>query len=143
MEREQILGDKPEHPPPQARLHEIRNAENSAAFLLPYLQSMKASNPNLKLLDCGAGSGTISVSFAKLIPEGHVIGVDVNESILPRARANAQTAGISNIEFFNMIQHELMLYMQVMLTRNGNVNTSTSECSQSSLDTSSTTSLER
>lgn len=99
MEQREVLGAKPEHPPPQARLHEIRTAENSAAFLLPQLQSLKAYNPSLKILDCGAGSGTISVSFAKLIPDGHVVGIDVNESIVPRARANAETAGISNVKF--------------------------------------------
>jgi SAM-dependent methyltransferase len=60
---------------------------------------MKESNPHLKLLDVGAGSGTISVSFAKLIPDGHVTGVDLNLNILPRARAVAEMAGVKNIEF--------------------------------------------
>lgn len=86
-------------PPAQATLHEVRTAENSAAYLLPKLESMKESNPSLKLLDVGCGSGTISLSFAKLIPDGHVTGVDVNANILPRSRANAETAGVKNIEF--------------------------------------------
>jgi len=99
MEQDQIPNEKPGHPPAQAILHELRTAENSAAHLLPKLQSMKESNPNLTLLDVGAGSGTISVSFAKLIPEGHVTGVDLNPNILPRARAVAELAGVKNIEF--------------------------------------------
>jgi SAM-dependent methyltransferase len=90
---------KPGHPPAQASLHEIRTAENSHAYLLPKFQSLKEANPHLKLLDVGAGSGTISVSFAKLIPDGHVTGIDVNTSILPRARAVAEMAGVENIEF--------------------------------------------
>jgi ubiquinone/menaquinone biosynthesis C-methylase UbiE len=73
--------------------------ENSAAYLLPKLQSMKESNPHLTLLDVGAGSGTISVSFARLIPDGHVTGIDINPSIVPRARALAEKAGVKNIEF--------------------------------------------
>src|SRR6187402_906216 len=99
MEQDQTTGEKPGHPPAQAILHELRTAENSANHLLPKLQSMKESNPHLKLLDVGSGSGTISVSFAKLIPEGHVDGVDLNPKILPRARAVAEMAGIKNIAF--------------------------------------------
>lgn len=99
MEQNQTLSEKPGHPPAQAILHELRTAENSAAHLLPKLQSMKESDPHLKLLDVGAGSGTISVSFAKLIPDGHVTGVDLNPNILPRARAVAEMAGVKNIEF--------------------------------------------
>jgi len=99
MEQDQTPSEKPGHPPAQATLHELRTAENSAAHLLPKLKSMKESNPHLTLLDVGAGSGTISVSFAKLIPDGHVTGVDLNPNILPRARAVAEMAGIKNIEF--------------------------------------------
>ncbi|KAF3924537.1 Cycloartenol-C-24-methyltransferase [Orbilia brochopaga] len=97
MEQEQTQPRS--HPPAQATLHESRTAENSAAYLLPKLQSMKELNPNLKLLDVGAGSGTISVSFAKLIPDGHVTGVDLNPKVLPRAQAVAEMAGVKNVEF--------------------------------------------
>ncbi|KAF2112714.1 methylase [Lophiotrema nucula] len=99
MEQDQAPSEKPGHPPAQATLHEVRTAENSAAHLLPTLQTMKESNPHLTLLDVGAGSGTISVSFAKLIPDGHVTGVDLNPNILPRARAVAERDGVKNIEF--------------------------------------------
>ncbi|KAF2816891.1 S-adenosyl-L-methionine-dependent methyltransferase [Mytilinidion resinicola] len=99
MEQDQTPSEKQGHPPAQAILHEVRTAENSAAHLLPKLQSMKESNYHLTLLDVGAGSGTISVSFAKLIPNGHVTGVDLNPNILPRARAVAEMAGVKNIEF--------------------------------------------
>ena len=99
MEQDQKPSEKPGQPPAQAILHELRTAENSAAHLLPKLQSMKESNPHLRLLDVGAGSGTISVSFAKLMPDGHVTGVDLNTNILPRARAVAEKAGVKNIDF--------------------------------------------
>jgi SAM-dependent methyltransferase len=99
MEHDQTPCERSGHPPVQSILHEVRTAENSAAYLLPKLLSMKESNPSLKLLDVGSGSGTISVSFAKLIPDGHVTGIDVNTSILPRARAVAEKAGVKNIEF--------------------------------------------
>jgi SAM-dependent methyltransferase len=99
MEQNPASSEKPSHPPAQAILHEVRTAENSAAFLLPKLQSLKESNPHLKLLDVGSGSGTISVSFAKLIPDGHVTGVELNPNIIPRARAVAEMADVKNIEF--------------------------------------------
>ncbi len=99
MEQDQAPSEKPGRPPAQATLHELRTVENSAAYLLPKLQSMKESNLHLALLDVGAGSGTISVSFAKLIADGHVTGIDLNPNILPRARAVAETAGVKNVEF--------------------------------------------
>ncbi|KAF4624104.1 hypothetical protein G7Y89_g14070 [Cudoniella acicularis] len=90
---------KPSYPPPQQTHMELRTAENSAIYVLPKLRSMKEANPHLTLLDVGAGSGTISVTLAKVIPDGHVTAIDVNEAILPRARAIAEMAGIKNIEF--------------------------------------------
>ena len=90
---------QPGVPPPQALHHELRNAENSAAFLLPKLQSMKESNPHLTLLDVGAGSGTITATLAKLIPDGRVTAIDLNPKILPRAHAVAEMAGLKNVEF--------------------------------------------
>ncbi|KAJ7043736.1 S-adenosyl-L-methionine-dependent methyltransferase [Mycena alexandri] len=87
------------HPPPQSIHHEMRNVENSAAYLLPKLLAMKKSNPRLAILDVGAGSGSISASFAKAIPEGRVTATDKNKGILLRAAAVAELAGVSNIEF--------------------------------------------
>lgn len=91
--------NKPAHPTPQAVHHELRTAENSAAYLLSKLELMKRTNPRLCLLDVGAGSGTISVAFAKALPEGHVVGTDIKEDILPRARAIAEMEGVENIKF--------------------------------------------
>ena len=92
-------GQTPGFPAPQAIHHELRTAENSAAYLLAKLQYMKRSNPHLTLLDVGAGSGTISVTFAKAIPEGQVTATDLNKEILLRAQAIAESAGVKNIKF--------------------------------------------
>lgn len=91
----------PNNPPPQAIHHELRTADNSARYLLPKLQALKERNPNLRLLDLGCGSGTITATLARaLLPHGHVTGVDVNPSILPRARAIAEQAGVAaNVSF--------------------------------------------
>ncbi|KAI9708184.1 MAG: hypothetical protein M1820_004138 [Bogoriella megaspora] len=85
--------------PPQAIHHELRSAENSAAYLLPKLQKMRESNTELAILDVGAGSGTISATLAKLVPDGKVTATDLNKDILQRAQAVAGAAGVTNIEF--------------------------------------------
>ena len=96
---EEAPKQQPEVPPAQALHHELRTAENSAAFLLPKLQSIRESNPKLAILDVGAGSGSITTTLAKLVPDGRVTGVDINPKILPRARAVAEMAGAKNVEF--------------------------------------------
>lgn len=79
--------------------HEWRTAENSAPHLLPHLQRLAAAKPNLTLLDVGSGSGTITTSLAKYMPQGTVTGVDVSEEIVSRANAEAKAAGIGNVAF--------------------------------------------
>ncbi|KAM5354267.1 hypothetical protein ACJ41O_000917 [Fusarium nematophilum] len=83
----------------QVKHHEWRTAQNSAAHLLPKLQSLAETNPHLKLLDVGAGSGTITVSLAKYIPQGQITATDLSDEILVRAREYAQSQGVSNIHF--------------------------------------------
>ncbi|KAI6084264.1 S-adenosyl-L-methionine-dependent methyltransferase [Hypoxylon rubiginosum] len=69
------------------RVFETRTAHNSAVYLLPTLQEIQSRNPQMKLLDVGSGSGSISASFAKIIGPagGHVTAVDVNPVVLERA----------------------------------------------------------
>ncbi|KAI1267848.1 S-adenosyl-L-methionine-dependent methyltransferase [Xylariaceae sp. FL1019] len=67
---------------------ENRTAQDSAEFLLPTLAEIQQRNPRLTLLDVGAGSGSISASFAKIIGPGggRVTAVDVNQTVLERGR---------------------------------------------------------
>jgi len=77
----------PGHKPSQVRHHEWRTTENSCAYLLPALHELHAANPSLKLLDVGAGSGTVTAGLARHIrPGGHVTATDLSEAILARAR---------------------------------------------------------
>ncbi|KAI0469088.1 S-adenosyl-L-methionine-dependent methyltransferase [Xylaria cf. heliscus] len=71
------------------RVFEMRTAQNSAAYLLSTLAELQRRNPQLTLLDVGAGTGSISASFAKLIGPGggRVTAVDVNPAMLERGRA--------------------------------------------------------
>lgn len=76
--------------------HEWRTAENSAAYLLPTLQSKAQSNPKLTLLDIGCGSGTITATLAKYMPEGHITAVDISSDILDTAGKYAEKHGVKD-----------------------------------------------
>ncbi|KXT06289.1 hypothetical protein AC578_9130 [Pseudocercospora eumusae] len=77
--------------------HNWRTAENSSAFLLPHLISASKSNPSLKLLDCGAGPGTITASFSKYMPSGQITATDLSEEVMAQAREHAASQGITNM----------------------------------------------
>ena len=71
------------------KLMEDRTAQNSAEYLLPTLEEIQRRNPQMTLLDVGAGSAAIAASFAKMICPGggHVTAVDVNPVGLERAKS--------------------------------------------------------
>lgn len=81
------------------RHHAWRTAENSAGYLLPTLDAMRQSSPHVKMLDVGAGPGTLSASFAQRIPEGHVTATDISEDVLSRACDHAKSLGVTNMSF--------------------------------------------
>ena len=60
---------------------------------------MKEANPHLTLLDVSAGSGTISVTFANVVPEGKVTATDLNKDIILRTQAISEMADVKNIDF--------------------------------------------
>ncbi|KAH9827392.1 Methyltransferase domain [Teratosphaeria destructans] len=98
-----ILGYRKGH----VRNHEWRTAENSAGFLLPVLKDLheksladpSRTGPSPRLLDIGAGSGTITASLAKYIPHGHITATDISPEILARAAEHATSQGVTNITF--------------------------------------------
>jgi arsenite methyltransferase len=52
------------------------------------------------VLDLGSGSGgDVLISARRVGPTGRVIGLDMTTEMLALARANATTAGVSNVEF--------------------------------------------
>ncbi len=53
-----------------------------------------------RVVDCGSGAGGDSLIAARLVaPSGWVIGVDMTPEMLAKARANAELAGLRNVEF--------------------------------------------
>ncbi|MBX3329498.1 MAG: methyltransferase domain-containing protein [Nitrospira sp.] len=76
-----------------------REATRDAAFFVPHL------TPAMHVLDCGCGPGGISVTLAALVPQGRVVGIDIEDRQLDMGRREAQQRGIGNVEF-----HHASLY---------------------------------
>ncbi len=81
--------------------HARRTAANSAAFLVPYLQS------GLRVLDVGCGPGSITVDLAAMVDPGEVIGIDREPEVLEGARALAAERGLDNVTFAPGSAYEL------------------------------------
>lgn len=73
------------------RSHRSRTAENSAAYLLPHLR------PTDRLLDVGAGPGTITVDLAERV--ARVTATEIGEDELGLSRQAVAERGVSNVDF--------------------------------------------
>lgn len=57
-------------------------------------------NPGDRVVDVGCGAGIDSLIAARMVqPTGQVVGVDMTPAMLRKARAGAEAAGITNVEF--------------------------------------------
>ncbi|WP_448631143.1 arsenite methyltransferase [Cellulomonas soli] len=62
--------------------------------------AVAALHPGERVLDLGSGGGIdVLLSARRVGPTGHAIGVDMTPQMLELARANAQRAGLDNVEF--------------------------------------------
>jgi arsenite methyltransferase len=65
-----------------------------------YFMDLAAIEPGESVLDLGSGSGTDSFAAAlKAGPDGRVVGVDMTEAQLVKARQLAHDGGFANLEF--------------------------------------------
>src|SRR5271157_3767951 len=63
-------------------------------------QAVAAIQPGETVLDLGSGAGfDCFLAAGKVGPTGQVIGVDMTDAMLEKARANAAKTGLSNVEF--------------------------------------------
>jgi SAM-dependent methyltransferase len=67
-----------------------RGVDSHAGFLLPYLR------PDMAVLDCGCGTGTITLGLAEAVPDGRLVGVDLDKDSLLAARCSAVLMGREN-----------------------------------------------
>jgi SAM-dependent methyltransferase len=75
------------------RSHRVRTAQNSAAYLLPYLSSGQS------LLDVGCGPATITADLAGLVAPGRLTATEINEPTLDIGRQEIARRGIDGVEF--------------------------------------------
>ena len=62
--------------------------------------ALASLGPGETVVDLGSGGGIDCFLAARAVgPEGRVIGVDMTEEMVDRARRNARAAGASNVEF--------------------------------------------
>ena len=62
--------------------------------------AMGRLNSGENVVDVGSGAGFDSLLAARMVgPEGRVIGVEMTEAMLEKARSAAEAAGITNVEF--------------------------------------------
>ncbi len=81
--------------------HAWRTAENSAAYLLDYLDE------DMDVLDVGCGVGTITVDLATYVRQGRVLGVDIAPEPLERAADLAVAQNVENVQFERADAYEL------------------------------------
>jgi SAM-dependent methyltransferase len=63
-------------------------------------QALAALKPGETVLDLGSGAGfDVFLASPKVGPTGRVIGVDMTDAMLQRARAYAEKSGFANVEF--------------------------------------------
>jgi SAM-dependent methyltransferase len=89
------------HHPSVLRSHRWRTAENSARYLIPWLE------PDARVLDVGCGPGTITVGLAGYVEQGRVVGIDPADEVLADARAEATRCGRDNVDFAVGDVHDL------------------------------------
>ena len=73
------------------RSHSSRTIANSAEYLRPHLTA------GTRLLDVGAGPGSITVDFAGVV--GHVTATEIDENALALSRGLAAGQGLTNLDF--------------------------------------------
>ena len=78
-----------------------RKAYKEANFLIPYLKK------NACILDCGCGPGNITLDLAKIVSEGKVIGIDVEQSQIKEATKRAKRQVINNVKFYQSSVYKL------------------------------------
>jgi ubiquinone/menaquinone biosynthesis C-methylase UbiE len=70
-----------------------RSALADLPFLLPHLDT------GMRVVDFGCGTGSITLDIADVVSPGEVIGFDVDDAVIERARIAAANRGLANVTF--------------------------------------------
>ncbi len=86
------------HRPASLTSHGARGVADSARYLVAHLR------PDMRILDVGCGPGSITRELAALVPDGEVVGVDPNASLMAQQQA---LGGPANVTFLAGDVHDL------------------------------------
>jgi SAM-dependent methyltransferase len=94
--------EQAEHWNADEAFHWVAQQERYGAMLAPFGEFvLEASGlrPGDDVLDIGCGCGDTTLAAARLATRGSVLGVDLSEPMLARARQRAQEEGVTNVRF--------------------------------------------
>ena len=87
--------------------HRFDDAEHwSAVFDAPerdawqrpaWVVSTLVTRPDLRIVDIGAGTGYFAVRFARAVPQGQVVGADIEPTLIAHLQARAQREALGNV----------------------------------------------
>lgn len=69
-----------------------------APTTLKFLESVPLGHA-ARCLDVGCGGGDVTVALSRMVPQGHVTGIDFDESKILLAQQEANNLGIENVDF--------------------------------------------
>jgi SAM-dependent methyltransferase len=82
-----------------ARSRQHERMDRAVAEVTKALLELAAPQPGERVLDIGCGSGTTTLELAARVgPDGHVLGADIAEQSVARARERIATAGLRHAE---------------------------------------------
>jgi SAM-dependent methyltransferase len=79
----------------ESRLAGFWNPDYLQRIILPMLNL----KPGARVLDVGCGSGSLTFVLARLVPNIHIVGVDITPALVDAARARATEVGLTNVDF--------------------------------------------
>ena len=80
--------------------------ESFAGIANPF--ALRRLEPGERVVDIGSGAGYDTLVAAQQVgDDGHVVGVDMTDEMLAKARRNAELVGASNVEFRTGLAEEL------------------------------------
>ena len=79
---------------PAARdLFNLRTVNRDVGLVVRHLR------PGMRVVDFGCGAGSLTCGFAELVAPADVLGFDISEDAIVRAKALAEQSGLKNVQF--------------------------------------------
>lgn len=78
-----------------------RTADQRGGFFLQHLR------PDMRVLDCGCGPGSVTIGLAQAVAPGNVLGVDIEPRQIEAARALSAQRSVPNVQFETANIYEL------------------------------------